>query len=112
MFQEPEARNRDLFHWLARIALLRHPGDTGAHSPLPAVERSAATHKRLGPHGIKHATITHALARPDRVQEWADPNDPRTTARYNRLRGALDGSPAYDAASSPAGLLNDEPPQA
>ncbi|MES4892219.1 hypothetical protein [Streptomyces sp. NPDC096012] len=34
----PEDRNRDLFHRLARIALLRHPDDTGAHSPLPAVE--------------------------------------------------------------------------
>ncbi|MGW7527271.1 flippase-like domain-containing protein [Streptomyces sp. NPDC054783] len=34
----PEDRNRDLFHRLARLALLRHPADTGAHSPLAAVE--------------------------------------------------------------------------
>ncbi|MBG7704820.1 tyrosine-type recombinase/integrase [Streptomyces sp. MC1] len=76
-------------------------------------KRAELPQKRVGPHGIKHATITHALARPgarpDRVQEWADHNDPRTTKRYNRRRGALDGSPAYDAASSLAGLLGDEP---
>ncbi|MFD8708768.1 flippase-like domain-containing protein [Kitasatospora sp. NPDC059648] len=34
----PEDRNRDLFHRLARLALLRHSDDTGAHTPLPAVE--------------------------------------------------------------------------
>ncbi|MEV6112609.1 lysylphosphatidylglycerol synthase transmembrane domain-containing protein [Streptomyces sp. NPDC052109] len=34
----PEDRNRDVFHRLARLVLLRHPADTGAHSPLAAVE--------------------------------------------------------------------------
>ncbi|QHA07969.1 flippase-like domain-containing protein [Streptomyces broussonetiae] len=34
----PEDRNRDLFHRLARLALLRHPSDTDAHTPLAAVE--------------------------------------------------------------------------
>ncbi|MFJ5035097.1 hypothetical protein ACIQB5_45325 [Streptomyces sp. NPDC088560] len=34
----PEDRNRDLFHRLARLALLRHPADTNAHTPLAAVE--------------------------------------------------------------------------
>ncbi|MFI1068978.1 flippase-like domain-containing protein [Streptomyces puniciscabiei] len=34
----PEDRNRDLFHRLARLALLRHPTDTDAHTPLAAVE--------------------------------------------------------------------------
>ncbi|MGW2650767.1 lysylphosphatidylglycerol synthase transmembrane domain-containing protein [Streptomyces sp. NPDC001393] len=34
----PEDRNRDLFHRLARLALLRHPADTDAHTPLAAVE--------------------------------------------------------------------------
>ncbi|MFF8946019.1 flippase-like domain-containing protein [Streptomyces sp. NPDC014864] len=34
----PEDRTRDLFHRLARLALLRHPTDTDAHTPLAAVE--------------------------------------------------------------------------
>ncbi|MGW0765286.1 flippase-like domain-containing protein [Streptomyces sp. NPDC002676] len=34
----PEDRNRELFHRLARLAILRHPADTGARTPLTAVE--------------------------------------------------------------------------
>ncbi|MGW8396148.1 flippase-like domain-containing protein [Streptomyces lydicus] len=34
----PEDRHRDVFHRLARLTLLRHPADTGAHSPLATVE--------------------------------------------------------------------------
>ncbi|MER6114214.1 lysylphosphatidylglycerol synthase transmembrane domain-containing protein [Streptomyces hirsutus] len=34
----PEDRNRDLFHRLARLTMLRHPADTAAQSPLAAVE--------------------------------------------------------------------------
>ncbi|MFD9284503.1 flippase-like domain-containing protein [Streptomyces mirabilis] len=34
----PEDRNRDLFHRLARLTMLRHPADTAALSPLAAVE--------------------------------------------------------------------------
>ncbi|MDX3762989.1 lysylphosphatidylglycerol synthase domain-containing protein [Streptomyces sp. AK02-04a] len=34
----PEDRNRDLFHRLARLTMLRHPADTAAFSPLAAVE--------------------------------------------------------------------------
>jgi integrase len=72
-------------------------------------KRAGLPQKRIGPHGIKHAAITHALDRPgarrDKIQHWADHNDPRTTDRYNRRRGALDGSPAYDAAASMAELL-------
>lgn len=73
--------------------------------------RAGLPQTKIGPHSIKHTTITHALARPgakrEKVQYWADHNDPRTTDRYNRRRGALEGSPAYDAASSMAGLLEE-----
>ncbi|MGP3983777.1 tyrosine-type recombinase/integrase [Streptomyces sp. KR80] len=63
----------------------------------------------IHPHVMKHNAITHALAKPnariDRVQEWADHKDSRTTGRYNRRRGLLDDSPGYDLAASMAGAL-------
>ncbi|MGC5042463.1 tyrosine-type recombinase/integrase [Streptomyces albidoflavus] len=71
--------------------------------------RAGLPQKKLGPHSLKHSTITHALdrpgARPDKIQHWSDHKDPRTTQRYNQRRGALDGSPAYEAAAATAGLL-------
>lgn len=58
--------------------------------------RAGLPQKKIGPHSVKHSTITHALARPgarrDKVQHWADHKDSRTTDRYNRRRGILDGS--------------------
>ncbi|MGW5609531.1 tyrosine-type recombinase/integrase [Streptomyces sp. NPDC003753] len=58
----------------------------------------------IHPHVMKHNAITHTLARPDaridRVQEWADHKDARTTGRYNRRRGLLDNSPGYGLAEA------------
>ncbi|MFK4272533.1 tyrosine-type recombinase/integrase [Streptomyces milbemycinicus] len=63
----------------------------------------------IHPHMVKHNAITHALARPgaqiEKVQDWADHKDARTTGRYNRRRGLLDDSPGYELAASLAGLL-------
>jgi integrase/recombinase XerD len=63
----------------------------------------------IHPHMMKHNAITHALARPgariDRVQEWADHKDARTTGRYNRRRGLLDHSPGYALAAELANGL-------
>ncbi|KOG74990.1 MULTISPECIES: tyrosine-type recombinase/integrase [Streptomyces] len=72
-------------------------------------KRAGLPQKKLSPHSLKHSTITHAYdrpgARPEKIQHWADHKDPRTTQRYNQRRGALEGSPAYDAAASMAGHL-------
>ncbi|GGP78396.1 tyrosine-type recombinase/integrase [Streptomyces melanogenes] len=74
--------------------------------------RAGLPQTTIGPHALKHTTITHALARPgarpDKIQEWADHNDPRTTKRYDRRRGALDGSPGYAAADHLAEGLRTE----
>ncbi|MFD0386457.1 hypothetical protein ACFQ2B_40380 [Streptomyces stramineus] len=56
---------------------------------------------------MKGDAVTHALAkpgaRPDKVQQWADHKDARTTQLYNRRRELLDDSPATtSAATSPA----------
>ncbi|MFD7753285.1 tyrosine-type recombinase/integrase [Streptomyces sp. NPDC059757] len=63
----------------------------------------------IHPHVVKHNAITHALARPgarvDKIQDWADHQDARTTSRYNRRRGLLDDSPGYDLGSDLAGAL-------
>ncbi len=67
-------------------------------------KRAGLPQKKISPHSLKHSTITHAYdrpgARPEKIQHWADHKDPRTTQRYNQRRGALEGSPAYDAAAS------------
>ncbi|MFI5987124.1 tyrosine-type recombinase/integrase [Streptomyces sp. NPDC051555] len=61
------------------------------------------------PHGTKGDAITHALAkpnaRPDKVQDWADHKDSRTTQRYNRRKSLLEDSPGYDLARDLAGAL-------
>ncbi|MFK8844908.1 tyrosine-type recombinase/integrase [Streptomyces sp. Ac-502] len=73
-------------------------------------KRAGLPQKKIGPHSLKHSTITHAYdrpgARPEKIQHWADHKDPRTTQRYNQRRGALEGSPAYDAAASMAEQLD------
>lgn len=64
----------------------------------------------IHPHVMKRNAITHALAKPhariERVQEWADHKDSRTTGRYNRRRGLHDDSPGYDLAAGLAYALD------
>lgn len=73
--------------------------------------RSLANRAGLGdithpPHGVKTDAIMHALAkkdaRIDKVQDWADHKDSRTTQRYNRRKGLLDDSPGYALAADVA----------
>jgi integrase len=69
---------------------------SGAQLDEPAVWRllqSLAKRAGLplrGPHGVKGDAVIHALAkpdaRPDKVQQWADHKDSRTTQLYNRRR--------------------------
>ncbi|MET8014277.1 tyrosine-type recombinase/integrase [Streptomyces sp. NPDC005271] len=85
-------------NWLDELSQCRAIKATAKHAGLPQ--------KKHGPRSLKHSTITHAYdrpgARPEKIQHWADHKDPRTTQRYNQRRGALEGSPAYDAAASMA----------
>lgn len=91
---------------------------TGTPLDEPAVwrlVRSLAKRARLPqqtsihPHVVKHDAITHALSRPgarvDKVQQWADHKDSRTTQRYNRRKSVLEDSPGYELAASLAGAL-------
>ena len=60
------------------------------------VARRAGIAKRVGPHTLRHASITAALDSgvPLRdVQEAASHADPRTTMRYDRVRASLTGTP-------------------
>ncbi|MDA5279909.1 tyrosine-type recombinase/integrase [Streptomyces sp. Isolate_45] len=88
---------------------------SGAQLDEPAVWRllqSLAKRAGLplrGPHGVKGDAVTHALAkpdaRPDKVQQWADHKDSRTTQLYNRRRELLDDSPGYSLAADVASAL-------
>ncbi|MFI0141541.1 tyrosine-type recombinase/integrase [Streptomyces luteogriseus] len=63
-----------------------------------------------GPHGTKVDAVTHALAkrdaRPDKVQQWAEHRDSRTTQRYNKRKELLDDSPGYSLGADLAGALS------
>ncbi|MFJ6501619.1 site-specific integrase (plasmid) [Streptomyces virginiae] len=91
---------------------------SGGQLDEPAVWRLCAALARRaglpvrGPHGVKGDSVTHALsrpdARPDRVQDWADHKDSRTTQRYNKRRQLLDDSPGYGLGADLAGALAPE----
>ena len=60
----------------------------------------------LHPHSLRHSAITGALEAGGSlrdVQAMAGHADPRTTERYDRMRGRLDKSPVYALAAELAG---------
>ncbi|MFF7884323.1 tyrosine-type recombinase/integrase [Streptomyces sp. NPDC020794] len=62
----------------------------------------------IKPHVLRHGFITDALEAGvplHEVQDAAGHRDPRTTQRYNRRRGRLDGHPAYKVAAAMAERL-------
>ncbi|MFI0964658.1 tyrosine-type recombinase/integrase [Streptomyces sp. NPDC021080] len=62
----------------------------------------------IKPHALRHGFITDALDAGvplHEVQDAAGHRDPRTTQRYNRRRGRLDGHPAYKVAAAMAERL-------
>jgi integrase/recombinase XerD len=62
----------------------------------------------IKPHALRHGFITDALdggVPLHEVQDAAGHRDPRTTQRYNRRRGRLDGHPAYKVAAAMAERL-------
>lgn len=62
----------------------------------------------IKPHALRHGFITDALEQGvplHQVQDAAGHRDPRTTQRYNRRRGRLDGHPAYTVAAAMAERL-------
>lgn len=63
----------------------------------------------IKPHALRHGFITDALEQGvplHQVQDAAGHRDPRTTQRYNRRRGRLDGHPAYTVAAAMAERLD------
>jgi integrase len=59
--------------------------------------------EQLHPHSLRHSAITGALeegASLRDVQAMAGHADPRTTERYDRMRGRLDASPVYALAAA------------
>lgn len=77
-------------------SLLRLVRRIGAAAGLPNAER-------LHPHSLRHSAVTGALEAGGSlrdVQAMAGHADPRTTERYDRMRGRLDKSPVYALASA------------
>ncbi|MEU1518305.1 tyrosine-type recombinase/integrase [Streptomyces sp. NPDC005811] len=65
----------------------------------------------IKPHALRHGFITDALDSGvplHEVQDAAGHRDPRTTQRYNRRRGRLDGHPAYKVAAAMAERLAED----
>jgi integrase/recombinase XerD len=78
----------------------------GAGRIVRRVAHRAGITKPVGPHTLRHASITAALDAgvPLRdVQEAASHADPRTTMRYDRARGTLDRHATYIVAAYVAG---------
>jgi integrase/recombinase XerD len=77
-----------------------------------SIARQADVKLAVNLHAVKHWAVTHALAKPgariERVQDWADHKDARTTRRYDRNRGRLDNSPAYEVSRDMATALAQE----
>lgn len=70
------------------------------------IVRRVGVDKPIGPHTLRHASITAALdaGLPLRdVQEAASHADPRTTMRYDRARVSLDRHTTYIVAAYLAG---------
>ncbi|WP_261561612.1 tyrosine-type recombinase/integrase [Frankia tisae] len=64
------------------------------------------TWDKLSPHSLRHTFVTLALDAGiplHKVQDAAGHADPRTTQKYNRMRQALNGHPAYGLAAHLAG---------
>lgn len=62
----------------------------------------------IKPHALRHGFITDGLDEGvplHEMQDAAGHRDPRTTQRYNRRRGRLDGHPAYTVAAAMAERL-------
>jgi len=62
----------------------------------------------IKPHALRHGFITDGLDQGvplHEMQDAAGHRDPRTTQRYNRRRGRLDGHPAYTVAAAMAERL-------
>jgi len=77
-------------------SLLRLVRRTGAAAGLANAEQ-------LHPHSLRHSAITGALEAGGSlrdVQAMAGHADPRTTERYDRMRGRLDKSPVYALAAA------------
>ena len=78
----------------------------GAGRIVRRVARRAGITKNVGPHTLRHAFISTSLDAgvPLRdVQEATSHADPRTTMRYDRARGSLDGHATYIVAAHVAG---------
>lgn len=77
-------------------SLLRLVRRIAAAAGLPNAEK-------LHPHSLRHSAVTGALEAGGSlrdVQAMAGHADPRTTERYDRMRGRLDKSPVYALASA------------
>jgi integrase/recombinase XerD len=62
----------------------------------------------IKPHALRHGFITDGLDAGvplHEMQDAAGHRDPRTTQRYNRRRGRLEGHPAYTVAAAMAERL-------
>ena len=84
------------YGYMDEPALLRLVRRIGAAAGIPNAEK-------LHPHSLRHSAVTGALEAGGSlrdVQAMAGHADPRTTERYDRMRGRLDKSPVYALAAA------------